>query len=170
MKTAIYSRVSTDKQSHDSQLVELRSYCERRGWNNPVEYLDQISGTKFSRQGFDQLMGVVRRGKVDCIVCFKLDRLGRSLAHLAQIISELSSHRVALICCSQRIDTSDDNPAGRFQLGVLMAVAEFERSIIQERVQAGLRAARARGVKLGVESTASTSRGCRASCRPRERS
>ena len=83
------------------------------------------------------------------IVCFKLDRLGRSLAHLAQIIAELSAHGVSLICTSQGIDTSDSNSAGRLQLGVLMAVAEFERSIIRERVNAGLRAAKARGVKLG---------------------
>ena len=153
MKTAIYSRVSTDKQSHDSQLVELHSYCERRGWNNTKEYLDKISGSKFTREGFDKLMGDVRRNKVDVIVCFKLDRLGRSLAHLAQIIAELSSHQVALICTSQGIDTSNDNPAGRLPLRVLMAVAEFERSIIQERVQAGLRAARASGVKLGRKQT-----------------
>ena len=149
MRIAIYSRISTDKQSHDSQLVELRSYCQRRNWNQPREYLDQISGSKFTRQGFDQLMRDVRRGRLDAIVCFKLDRLGRSLAHLAQIVAELASHQVALICTSQGIDTSDGNPAGRLQLGVLMAVAEFERSIIQERVNAGLRAARARGVKLG---------------------
>lgn len=94
-------------------------------------------------------MADIRRGRLDLVVCFKLDRLGRSLAHLAQIVSELASHRVALICTSQGIDTSNDNPAGRLQLGVLMAVAEFERSIIRERVNAGLRAARARGARLG---------------------
>ncbi|MBP8258756.1 MAG: recombinase family protein [Verrucomicrobia bacterium] len=149
MRVAIYSRVSTDKQSHDSQLVELRAYCRQRGWPNAGEYLDQASGAKFSRAGLDRLMADVRRGRLDLVACYKLDRLGRSLAHLAQIVSEFSSHRVALICTSQGIDTSDDNPAGRLQLGVLMAVAEFERSIIRERVNAGLRAAKARGVKLG---------------------
>ena len=87
------------------------------------------------------------------IVVFKLDRLGRSLPHLAQIVAELSNHRTALICTSQGIDTSDTNPAGRLQLGVLMAVAEFEREIIRERVNAGLTAARARGAKLGRPST-----------------
>jgi hypothetical protein len=73
--------------------------------------------------------------------------------HLAQIISELSSNGTSLICTSQGIDTSDSNPAGRLQLGVLMAVAEFEREIIKERVNAGLMAARARGAKLGRPST-----------------
>ena len=153
MRTAIYSRISTEKQSHDSQLVELRGYCERRGWNKAAEYVDTMSGAKFTRQGLDRLLINVRRGRVDVIVCFKLDRLGRSLAHLAQIVAELASHNVALICTSQGIDTSDNNPAGRLQLGVLMAVAEFERSIIQERVHAGLRAARARGVTLGRKPT-----------------
>jgi putative DNA-invertase from lambdoid prophage Rac len=152
-RIALYVRVSTEKQSHDSQLVELRTYCDRRGWQNVTDYCDTISGAKFSRAGLDRLMTDVRRGRLDVIVCFKLDRLGRSLAHLAQIVAELAAHNVALICTSQGIDTTDSNPAGRLQLGVLMAVAEFERSIIQERVNAGLRAARARGVRLGRKPT-----------------
>ncbi len=150
MKTAIYSRVSTDKQTHESQLCEIRDYCRRRGWNDTQEFSDVMSGgAKFTRRGLDDLMARVRRGQVDVIICFKLDRLGRSLAHLAQLAAELIAHNVALICTSQGIDTSHDNPAGRLQLGVLMAVAEFERSLIQERVKAGLKAARENGVKLG---------------------
>lgn len=149
MRAAIYTRISTDKQTHDSQLGELRSYCQRRGWADVAEYSDQISGAKFSRKGLDRLMDDARRGKLDAVVVFKLDRLGRSLAHLAQLISELTNHAVALICTSQGIDSSDSNPAGRLQLGVLMAVAEFERAIIRERVTAGLKAAKARGMKLG---------------------
>lgn len=152
-RIALYVRVSTDKQSHDSQLIELRSYCDRRDWRNAAEYSDRVSGAKFTRQGLDRLMADVRRGRVDSVVCYKLDRLGRSLAHLAQIVAELTAHGVALICTSQGIDTSDNNPAGRLQLGVLMAVAEFERGIIQERVAAGLRAAKARGVRLGRKPT-----------------
>lgn len=128
MKIAIYTRVSTDKQSHQSQLLELRDYCARRGLSQVVEYSDVISGAKFTRSGLDALMGEVRRGRISTIVCFNLDRLRRSLAHLAQICSELTTHNVALICTSQGIDTSHNNPAGRLQLGVLMAVAEFERS------------------------------------------
>jgi DNA invertase Pin-like site-specific DNA recombinase len=149
MKTAIYCRVSTDKQSHDSQLLELRGYCQRKGWASVVEYSDTITGSKFSRRGLDALFAEVRKGKVERIVVYKLDRMGRSLAHLAQLIAELTAHGTALVCTSQGIDTSDSNPAGRLQLGVLMAVAEFEREIIRERVQAGLAAARARGTRLG---------------------
>ena len=92
---------------------------------------------------------------MDVILCFKLDRLGRSLPHLAQIVSELTAHRVALVCPSQGIDTSTLNPAGQLQLNILMAVAEFERAIIRERVTAGLRAAKANGVKLGRRETLS---------------
>lgn len=130
-------------------MTELRDYCQRRGWTSLAEYRDVISGSRFTREGLDRLMGDVRRRRLDAIVCFKLDRLGRSLPHLAQLVAELSAHGVALVCTSQGIDTSNDNPAGRLQLGVLMAVAEFEREIIRERVKAGLRAARVRGVRLG---------------------
>jgi DNA invertase Pin-like site-specific DNA recombinase len=153
MKIAIYSRVSTDKQTHDSQLNELHDYCRRRSWNNVTEYRDVISGARFSRQGLDKLMADVRRNRLDVIVCFKLDRLGRSLPHLAQIVAELTAHRVALVCPSQGIDTSGLNPASQLQLNILMAIAEFERAIIQERVCAGLRAAKANGVRLGRPST-----------------
>lgn len=153
MKTAIYTRVSTDKQTDSSQLNELRDYCQRRGWAGVSEYRDVISGAKFTRQGLDNLMADVRRGRVNVIACFKLDRLGRSLPHLAQIVSELTANRVALVCPSQGIDTTSLNPASQLQLNILMAIAEFERSIIQERVTAGLRAAKARGVQLGRPST-----------------
>ena len=98
-------------------------------------------------------MADVRRSRLDAVVVFKLDRLGRSLARLAQLVGELTSNNVALVCTSQGIDTSNDNPAGRLQMHVLMAVAEFERSIIREGVNAGLPAARANGVKLGRPST-----------------
>jgi DNA invertase Pin-like site-specific DNA recombinase len=98
-------------------------------------------------------MAAVRAGKVERVIVFKLDRLGRSLPHLALILDELQRHGVALIATTQGIDTSANNPVGRLQLGVLMAVAEFEREIIKERVNAGLAAARARGVKLGRPAT-----------------
>jgi putative DNA-invertase from lambdoid prophage Rac len=153
MRVVIYSRVSTDRQAHDSQLQEVRAYCARRGWRDVEEFSETASGAKTNRQRLDALMALVRRGKVDAIVCFKLDRLGRSLAHLAQLIGELQTNRVALICTSQGIDTSASNPAAQLQLNILCAVAEFEREIIRERVNSGLRAARARGATLGRPST-----------------
>ncbi len=149
MNTAIYIRVSTEDQTTASQEHELRSYCDRRGWCKSDIYSDQISGAKFTRPGLDALMAAIRLNKVVRVVVFKLDRLGRSLPHLALILDELQRHGVALIATSQGIDTSNSNPVGRLQLNVLMAVAEFEREIIRERVNAGLAAARAKGVKLG---------------------
>lgn len=116
-------------------------------------FVERESGAKVSRPQLDALMAEVRAGGVARVVVYKLDRLGRSLTHLALILDELQRLGVSLICTSQGIDTSGDNPAGRLQLGVLMAVAEFERSLIRERVNAGLRAAKVRGVKLGRPST-----------------
>ena len=113
MRVVIYSRVSTDRQAHDSQLQEIRAYCARRGWHDVEEFSDTASGATSKRSGLDALMALVRRGKVDVIVCFKLDRLGRSLAHLAQLIAEFQTNRAALVCTSQGIDTSASNPAAQ---------------------------------------------------------
>jgi DNA invertase Pin-like site-specific DNA recombinase len=151
---AVYGRVSTDAQSHASQLREVRAYVRRRWSKAKVEeYLDKASGAKFSRQGLDALMANVRQGRVDVLVVYKLDRLGRSLQHLAQLLGEFETHRTALVATSQGIDTSDSNPAGRLQMHVLAAVAEFERSVIKERINAGLAAARDRGAQLGRPRT-----------------
>jgi DNA invertase Pin-like site-specific DNA recombinase len=151
----IYGRVSTAEQRHDSQIAEVQEYCARRwGDNIAVTVItDTASGAKTSRNGLDRLMNLVRRGKVDAVACFKLDRLGRSLPHLAQIIGELDQHGAALVSVTQGIDTSQDSPAGRLQMHVLAAVAEFERTLIVERVRAGQAAARARGVKFGRPAT-----------------
>jgi len=153
MNIAIYLRVSTDRQSTDSQAVGLRDYCKRRGWSDVVEYCDVASGARFSRDGLDALMRDVRKGRVDTIVVYKLDRSGRSLPQLAQLVSEMTAHRVALVIPAQGIDTTASNPASQLQLNILMAVAEFEREIIRERVNSGLRAARARGARFGRPST-----------------
>lgn len=153
-RIVVYGRVSTDAQNHASQLREARAYVRRR-WPKAeiVEYLEKASGARFSRKGLDELMTQVRQGRVDVLVVYKLDRLGRSLQHLAQLIGEFEAHGTALVATSQGIDTSESNPAGRLQMHVLAAVAEFERSVIRERINAGLAAARERGVKLGRPRT-----------------
>jgi DNA invertase Pin-like site-specific DNA recombinase len=150
---AIYIRVSTDNQRTDSQEMELKRYCRQRGWNDLTYYVDKICGAKASRPQLDRLMQDIRAGKIERLIVYKLDRLGRSLTHLALILDELNRLSIPLIASSQGIDTSNDNPAGRLQLGVLMAVAEFERGIIRERVNFGLAAAKARGVQLGRPAT-----------------
>src|SRR5205823_1976122 len=93
----IYGRVSTAEQRHDSQIAEVQEYCARRWGDNITLKIitDTASGTKTSREGLDEVMQVVRRNKVDLVACFKLDRLGRSLPHLAQLITELDQHKVA---------------------------------------------------------------------------
>ena len=153
MNTAVYVRISTEGQRTDSQEQELKKYCRLRGWKNIVTYADTICGAKSSRPELDRMMQDIRAGEIERLLVFKLDRLGRSLTHLALILDELNRLQVPLIASSQGIDTSNDNPAGRLQLGVLMAVAEFERGIIKERVNAGIAAAKVRGVKFGRPAT-----------------
>lgn len=153
MNTAVYLRVSTADQKLDSQERELRRYCQMRAWKNTEFYADKMSGGTTSRPALERLMTDMRAGKIERLVCYKLDRIGRSLTHLALIVDEMSRLKVPLICTSQGIDTSDSNPCGTFQLAVLMAVAEFERGIIKERVNAGLAAAKERGVRFGRPRT-----------------
>jgi DNA invertase Pin-like site-specific DNA recombinase len=149
-RIAVYGRVSNGAQNHASQLREVRAYVRRRWPKAEVtEYLDKASGARFSRSGLDVLMEQVRQGRIDVLAIYKLDRLGRSLQHLAQLIGELETHRTALIATSQGIDTSETNPAGRLQMHVLAAVAEFERSVIRERINAGLAVAREHGTRSG---------------------
>jgi DNA invertase Pin-like site-specific DNA recombinase len=153
-RIAVYGRVSTDEQNHDSQLREVRAYIRRRWPKAEVtEYLDKASGAKFKRDRLDAMMAEVRKDRIDTVAVYKLDRLGRSLQHLAQLIGELERHGTALVASSQGIDTSESNPAGRLQMHVLAAVAEFERSVIVERINAGLAAARERGARLGRPRT-----------------
>jgi len=153
-RIAVYGRVSTDGQNHDSQLREVRAYIRRRWPKAEVtEYLDKASGAKFKREGLDAMLAEVRRDRIDIIAVYKLDRLGRSLQHLAQLIGELERHGTALVASSQGIDTSESNPAGPLQMHVLAAVAEFERSVIVERINAGLASARERGAKFGRPRT-----------------
>jgi DNA invertase Pin-like site-specific DNA recombinase len=147
--TAAYVRVSTKDQRTDSQLIELKQYCKVRGWKTVEYYVDKISGKVASRPELDRLVKDLRQGGVERVVTYKLDRLGRSITHLCLLVDEMTRLEVPLVCSSQGIDTSGNNPCGKFQLDVLKAVCEFERNLIRDRVNSGLAAARARGVKLG---------------------
>lgn len=148
MNTALYLRVSSKGQKLDSQDVELRRYCKRRGWTKLATYSDKISSTK-ARPGLDGLLEDVRKGKVERVVVYALDRLGRSLSNLCSILDQLNKHSVGLVVASQSIDTSTRDAAANLQLNVLSAVCQFEREMIVQRVRAGLNAAKERGVKLG---------------------
>jgi DNA invertase Pin-like site-specific DNA recombinase len=151
MKAAVYARVSTFDQEPENQLHELRRYCEAREWS-VVEYVDRgVSGSKDRRPALDQLVTDAKRRKFDVLVCWRLDRLGRNLRHLVTLMDELASLGVAFASLNEGIDTQ--TPAGRLQLHILAALAEFERERIRERVVAGLQRARAQGTRLGRPRT-----------------
>jgi DNA invertase Pin-like site-specific DNA recombinase len=143
-------RVSTSngQQSPEMQTRELREYAERRGWTVAGEFVDSgVSGSRDRRPQLDALMDLARRRKVDVILTWKLDRWGRSLKHLVNSLAELEALGVAFVALRDNLDLS--TPSGRLMFHVIGAMAEFERSLIQERVRAGLRNARAKGTRLG---------------------
>jgi putative DNA-invertase from lambdoid prophage Rac len=131
--------VSTSDQNCHMQLADLRQYCAARGWEVYREYVDTISGTKSSRPGRDKLMKDVRARRVDAVLVWKLDRWGRSLADTVITLQELASAGVRFICTTQGIDTDNSNPMGRAMLGMLQVFAQFERDMINERVNAGVK-------------------------------
>ena len=147
MRAAIYARVSTSDQTVDNQLLELRRYIEARGWT-AVEYVDRgVSGAKDRRPALDQMVADAKRRKFDVVVAWRLDRLGRNLRHLVTLIEELQTLGIAFVSLGEGIDCM--TPAGKLQLHILAALAEFERERIRERVSAGLQRARMQGVRLG---------------------
>src|SRR5438552_16546478 len=147
---ALYLRVSTDDQTVENQRQALTEACDRRGWRVAAEYVDAgISGAKGrgDRPGFDRLHKAIVRGKFDIVAAWSVDRLGRSLQDLVSFLGELHSAGVGLYLDRQGVDTT--TPAGRALFQMLGVFAEFERSIIVERVRAGLARARERGTKSG---------------------
>jgi DNA invertase Pin-like site-specific DNA recombinase len=149
MRVALYARVSTLNGQHpEMQLGELREYGARRGWQIVAEYVDEgVSGSRERRPQLDRLMSYAHRRKFDLIAVWKIDRFGRSLKHLVNALADLDSLGVAFVSLRDNIDLS--TPSGRLMFQIIGAMAEFERSLIQERVRAGLRNAVARGVRLG---------------------
>lgn len=152
MKLAIYARISTENQSLEPQLLELRAAAKLRGVTPLHEITDIISGSKASRTGLDRLMAMVEAREIDAIMVVKLDRLARSLSNFVRLTAILDENGVALIIPGQGIDTSDANPCAQMLKGMLAVVAEFERSLIQERTRAGLAVARSKGKVLGRPS------------------
>jgi DNA invertase Pin-like site-specific DNA recombinase len=149
-KVAIYARVSTDDQDCGLQLSALRDYCQARGWEVIDEYVDNgVSGMKVRRPEFDRLMNDARVRRFDSIVVWKLDRFGRSLAHLVQMTQELTALGIRFIAITQNIDTDQSNPAATLLLHLMAAFAQFEREMIRERVCAGLARAKKHGTRSG---------------------
>ena len=149
-RAAIYVRVSTDKQTVENQVSELRQIAERRGWKVVEQYSDAgISGSKGrdDRPGLDQMLKDAQRRRFDVVMAWAIDRLGRSLIDLLGTIQALEACGVDLYLDQQAIDTT--TPAGRLMFQVTGAFAEFERSMIRQRINAGLKRAVEQGKMLG---------------------
>ena len=147
MRAAIYARVSTVDQEPENQPQELRRYVTARGWS-AVEHVDHgVSGAAERRPALDRLLADARRRRFDVLVCWRLDRLGRNLKHLITLLEELQALGIAFVSLAEGIDAT--TPAGKLQMHILGAIAEFERARIAERVKAGLQRARTQGKRLG---------------------
>jgi DNA invertase Pin-like site-specific DNA recombinase len=150
MRIALYARVSTANNSQDPTLQtrELREYALRRGWTVVGEYVDiGISGIKEKRPELDRLMADAHRRRFDVVVVWRFDRFARSVSHLLRALESFKAQGIEFISFSEQLDTS--TPAGKLVFTVLGAVAELERSLIVERVRAGMRNARAKGKQIG---------------------
>jgi len=151
---ALYARVSTTDKGQDSdlQLQELREYAVRRGWD-AQEFVDEgVSGAATKRPALDSLLKAARSRKIDTIIVWRLDRLGRSLSHLLSMLNEFESLGVQFVSLRENIDMT--TPTGRLMAHLIGAFAEFEREIIRERVRAGIATARRKGKKVGRQATA----------------
>jgi DNA invertase Pin-like site-specific DNA recombinase len=150
MRAALYARVSTNSHGQDPemQLRELREYASRRGWELAGEYVDVgISGLREKRPELDRLLAEAHRRRFDAVVVWKFDRFARSVSHLLRALETFQALGIEFVSLTEGVDTS--TPAGKMIFTVLGAVAGLERSLIVERVKAGLRNARAKGKRLG---------------------
>jgi DNA invertase Pin-like site-specific DNA recombinase len=156
-RVAIYARVSTDGQTTDNQLRELQGAAERHGWEITVQYVDHgVSGAKGreARPAFNAMCKAMARREFDLIAAWSVDRLGRSLQDLVTFLGELHGKHVDLYLHQQGLDTT--TPAGKALFQMMGVFAEFERSMIVDRVKAGLARAKAQGKRLGrprIDST-----------------
>jgi len=137
MKVAIYCRVSTEDQHADKQEQICLDACKKQHYEIYRVYKDVISGKTTSRKELNQLLEDMRKYKFDAIMVTKLDRLGRSLQHLLSLIDEFNNKGIAFIAVTQNIDTSSS--AGKLQMQIMGAFAEFERNLISERTKEGMR-------------------------------
>jgi DNA invertase Pin-like site-specific DNA recombinase len=149
MKRAVlYLRVSTADQNTDTQAYDLRALAAQRGYEIVHEYVDHgISGARARRPGLDQLLHDARRGRFDLVLTWAFDRVARSVTHFLQVLDELNHLSIGFVSFRENIDSS--GPLGRAITVIVGAVAELERSLIRERVRAGLRRARLEGRHIG---------------------
>lgn len=148
MRVAVYVRNSTneDRQNPETQIRPLKQRCEREVWDYEV-FQEFASGAKESRPELDRMLKRIRRKEFDAVMVWRLDRLGRSLKHLLQLIEEFKKKNVKFISLTEGFDTS--TPQGELFFSIAGAFAQFERKLIQERINAGLKRAKEEGKKLG---------------------
>jgi len=148
IRAAIYARVSTKEQSPESQLNDLKRYINDRGYVLYKTYVDEgVSGTKEKRPALDDLMNDARKKRLDVILVWRFDRFARSSQHLVTALEEFNNLGINFISYNENIDL--DSPMGKAMFTIISAMAQLERDIISERVKAGLRNAKAKGVRLG---------------------
>lgn len=147
MKVGLYARVSTDKQDTDNQMIRLREIAQNRGYEVFDEYVDIASGHNANRPNLDRMMKDAKQHRFDKIIAVKLDRIARSVTNLNNLMNDLYAWNVGIEFIDQPIDTT--TPAGKMILTILGAMAEFERELIVERTNDGLKRARKEGKTLG---------------------
>ena len=146
-RAAIYTRISTADQNATTQLLDLRQLAEQRGYEIVAQYSDIISGAKSRRPGLGDLMRDARRGRFDAVLVWSSDRIARSVKHFLEVLDELNRLQVEFISFRENLDTC--GPLGRAVITIISVVAELERSLIVERVRAGMRRARLEGRHIG---------------------
>jgi putative DNA-invertase from lambdoid prophage Rac len=150
VRLAIYSRVSTADQQCEMQLRDLRQYAAARGWTVAGEYVDTgWSGKNADRPALKRCVTDAKARKFDAIAVWKLDRWGRTVQQLVNDIMDFDSAGIRFIAITQGIDTDSSSPISRLLLNVMACFAEFERSVIAERVIAGVRNAQEKGTRSG---------------------
>jgi DNA invertase Pin-like site-specific DNA recombinase len=146
-RTAIYARVSTGDQHLETQLLDLREMAKQRGCEIVQEYTDVISGSKAKRPGLDQMMADARRHRFDIVLVAAFDRIARNVRHFLDVLDELNHLGIEFVSKRENVDTS--GPLGRAMLTIVGAISELERSLIVERVRAGMRRAKLEGRRIG---------------------
>jgi DNA invertase Pin-like site-specific DNA recombinase len=146
-RVVLYLRVSTLDQHPESQACDLRQLAAQRGYTIQHEYVDVISGAKARRPGLDQLLADARKHRFDVVLVWAFDRMARSVRHFLEVLDEINHLSIEFISFRENIDTG--GPLGRAMVVIVAAVAELERSLIVERVRAGMRRARLEGRHIG---------------------
>ncbi len=147
-RAALYGRVSTFDQTTANQFLDLRQMAQQRGLEIVQEYVDHgVSGTRVRRPGLDRMMTDARHGRFDILLVWAGDRLARSTKHFLEVLDELNRLNIEFVSFRENLDTG--GPLGRAVVVIISAIAELERSLIVERVRAGLRRAKLEGRRIG---------------------